>query len=157
MTDYLREDELAWRMSRGQLNAVQLNAMVGDLLGRLSAERTAREQAVERVGVLEESTIALAECGTQWADKFHAAESQLTALREELAALKERWIPVSERLPELGVTVLAFDDSFAVATIVSDEEINDDSFLSNPDHCTASYFKEFFNYWRPLPAPPEGI
>lgn len=62
-------------------NAALKQATASAILRMGNAEQeNSRLQA--RIDVLEESTIALAECGTQWADKYRAAEAQVAQLRD---------------------------------------------------------------------------
>jgi len=74
-------------------------------------------------------------------DNLHAEIKELEA---ELAALREanRWIPVSERLPENGQEILALGRNKTV-----------DSWLYYP--AVEGVFRLEYTHWRPLPEPPE--
>lgn len=70
---------------------------------------------------------------------------------DELLALREanRWIPVSERLPEAGVPVLVMSRYWCANPFVArlhNEYWEGEPILSRPESVT---------HWRPLPAPPE--
>ena len=74
-------------------------------------------------------------------DNLHAEIKELEA---ELAALREanRWIPVSERLPENGQEILALGRSKTV-----------DNWLFY--QAVEGVFRMEYTHWRPLPEPPE--
>jgi hypothetical protein len=69
---------------------------------------------------------------------------ELDACRAELARSEARWIPVTERLPEIDVDVLVcYEGSMWVGSLGEDGEFSDETGRINCDH------------WLPLPAPPE--
>lgn len=79
------------------------------------------------------------------------AESELTRLRADLTALRERmrWVPVSERLPEDGVDVLAVSNSGVTdAYVLFDMD-------GLPDWRRGDYQIRGVTHWQPLPAAPE--
>lgn len=66
------------------------------------------------------------------------AEHELDELRSEVKRLREarRWVPVSERLPDVGGHVLVvYDDGFMLTSTVDE-------------------FDHGVTHWMPLPAPP---
>ena len=56
-----------------------------------------------------------AECGKCWRCRGIKSEATVEQLQSELAALKEsqRWVPVGERLPEIGSNFLVYDKYYA--------------------------------------------
>ena len=103
-------------------------------------------------------------------ETFDALDGEIDKLEAENAALKEaqRWIPVSERLPEDREEVLTID-SFEVyalsvfqkkATVLDDnndwEEVENAFYIKgrgiNPDSKSADYP----THWMPLPELPEA-
>ena len=99
--------------------------------------------------------------------RIGSLEQEVYALRRENAALKEaqRWIPVSERLPEDREEVLTIDsfEAYALsvfqkkATVLDDnnawEEVENAFYIEgrgiNPDSKSADYP----THWMPLPEP----
>lgn len=71
----------------------------------------------------------------------------LNAQRTIIQALEQqRWIPVSERLPELGKKVLCQ----CQANIYEVLKLTVDGWYYNPNHC---YMESFVIAWMPLPEP----
>lgn len=80
-----------------------------------------------------------------------AAADRLEALEAEVSRLKarQRWIPVTERLPEVSMrTLVSIDDCVGVAHFTHD--ISGMYFFS--DH--AGIPLTFVTHWMPLPEPP---
>ncbi len=63
-----------------------------------------------------------------------------------LKTLEQRWIPVNERLPELGERVLCQ----CQANIYEVLKLTVDGWYYNPNHC---YMESFVIAWMPLPQP----
>jgi len=72
-------------------------------------------------------------------------------LEEYIAELEaaQRWIPVSERLPEAGHKVLVLLTDGAISI----DFIHGNDFLGNPDFY--EYWVGDITHWMPLPQPPE--
>lgn len=105
---------------------------------------------------------------------------EIDRLTAELAALKEaqRWIPVTERLPEIGKCVLIRQTYHAFSGERGEYESVTIGYLHQPtDRRCRPYFyyaavsdygdivraesicpgREFVTHWMPLPAPPEQL
>lgn len=80
----------------------------------------------------------------RYADERDMLDEAADAI-EALSANVPQWIPVEERLPEEGRTVLAaFDDVVLIA------------FYGNYTWAEAATFSVFYpTHWMPLPEPPE--
>ena len=66
-----------------------------------------------------------------------------------------KWIPVSERLPDLGEKVVArcrYFDEYRVVWLQQDERLDHPYWSYDGDH---GYHVKFFEYWMPLPEPPK--
>ncbi len=76
-------------------------------------------------------------------DQFQVIEEEYTKMAKELSELRQqnRWIPVSERLPENGEDVLASDGTY-IYLVEYDADL-DDAF-GDVDNIVA---------WTPLPEP----
>ena len=66
-------------------------------------------------------------------------------LREAVAAIREkeerRWIPVTERLPDIGIEVLVYSEDDGICV----------------DYCDGDSFVCYYvTHWMPLPKPPKG-
>ena len=83
----------------------------------------------------------------------NAEEEHLDALDMAISALREqpRWIPVTERLPEVGTTVLTLDKFGHIH----------DRYMYRHQDGTALFTAEYLvtskdvTHWMPLPEPPE--
>lgn len=92
--------------------------------------------------------MATYDCGyEEQSDTANDAATRIERLARENAELKEaqRWVPVSERLPEDGVNVITVDKYGRVSKC----------------NCLKSYVTKYGNYdnvthWQPLPQPPKG-
>ena len=96
---------------------------------------------------------ATLEAGKEWERQryeFDATEAKLAARIAELEAA-QRWIPVSERLPEIGVRVL-FYNSFITnihkGWLSCDEWVSEIGVFYNGDKLKR------ITHWMPLPEPP---
>ena len=93
-------------------------------------------------------------------DLFNAI-SEISKLRKRIAELeeKQRWIPVSERLPEFGTSILFYDSILekinkGTCTALGGNKNNlqwytDDNLFYHGNRC------EYITHWMPLPEPPE--
>jgi len=79
--------------------------------------------------------------------RFYEERKILTARIAELEAA-QRWIPVSERLPEDGEFVLAWDDEI-IEVLEYKNTFGGASFLNIADTTV------YPTHWMPLPEPPE--
>lgn len=86
-------------------------------------------------------------------ETFDALDGEIDKLEAENAALKEtqRWIPVSERLPETYKPVLTVDMSEATQVPVP-------AFYNPDTECWSTHFKYdlWVTHWMPLPELPEA-
>ena len=75
---------------------------------------------------------------------------------EEIKRLHEaeRWIPVSERLPEVNTRMSLFDKKTGFSVYGSMQEWRDDRYLWKTD--VGEYHFSSITHWKPLPQPPEG-
>lgn len=82
----------------------------------------------------------------------NAEDESLKALVDYIAELeeKQRWIPVSERLPEKQSEGECTDD---VLTISSSGYTT--AYYDYADECWVSMFTAEVTHWMPLPQPPE--
>ena len=74
---------------------------------------------------------------------------EINSLYEYIDELKsaQRWVPVSERLPEIGIRVLTSDVTGYIST---DFIVELDMSL-----CTFHLQRKLVTHWMPLPQPPE--
>lgn len=80
------------------------------------------------------------EQSARWEEKLAAANAEIASLREE-----RRWIPVEERLPQPGDTVLMLMDGKDPVS----------GWYEN-GHFHNAYDEPNVTHWQPLPAPPNG-
>ena len=64
----------------------------------------------------------------------------------------DKWIPVSERLPEDGQSVLVYDRIISGCAVVTYEK---GKWKYYEFEHSVEFFKDIFTYWMPLPLPPE--
>lgn len=94
------------------------------------------------------------------ADRIVAAEEYALILKKEIEKLRAqlpRWIPVTERLPEYGVRVLATDmyEGDDYTGIRTREEYPDDADGCWYDEMGRWYAIDDVTHWMPLPKAPE--
>lgn len=83
--------------------------------------------------------------GMDWMERADEAEAALAAERE-----KHRWIPVGERLPEMGDFVMVWfdvDDGNGARGVMT--------YRGDDDMWGDNYANKHVTHWRPLPEPPE--
>ena len=76
------------------------------------------------------------------------AEAERDALRE-----KQRWIPVTERMPELEVPVLVLDQRGNMIVRTLRRLVSDKEAVFRPDGLAP---RKNITHWMPLPGAPEG-
>ena len=83
-----------------------------------------------------------------------AAASLIERLTAENAALREkqRWIPVTERMPELEVSVLVLDRRGNMIVRTLRRLVSDKEAVFRPDGLAP---RKNITHWMPLPEPPE--
>ena len=96
----------------------------------------------------------------QSADRIVAAEESALVLKKEIDRLRgqvPRWIPVTERLPEYGVRVLATDmyEGDDYTGIWTREEYKDDADGCWYDDHGWWHAIDDVTHWMPLPEPPK--
>lgn len=114
-----------------------------------------REHAEWAEGNQWETPITLCDDLAEAADRIEAQAKEIEKLRAQLP----RWIPVTERLPEYGVRVLATDmyEEDDCTGIWTREKYPDD-----PDGCCWIDERGWWHaldevtHWIPLPEPPEA-
>lgn len=81
---------------------------------------------------------------------LHRAVAHIEELEAELAALKEqqRWIPVTERLPEFAEDVHVVD---AIGAVEKGMYIGDDTWLLEGGTLSTPYVR----WWKAFPEPPK--
>lgn len=89
---------------------------------------------------------------------IYEADALLTIMQayDELEAeneLLKRWIPVSERLPEEGQSVIVYDRIASGCEVVT---YGSGEWKYWEFHHSVKFFKDIFTHWMPLPQPPEG-
>jgi len=87
--------------------------------------------------------------GDSIADHILNLESTVDRLQQA-----SRWIPVSERLPEVNTRVSLFDKKTGFSVYGSMQEWRDDRYLWKTD--VGEYHFGSITHWQPLPTPPEG-
>ena len=99
---------------------------------------------------------ATLEAGKEWERQryeFDATEAKLVARIAELEAA-QRWIPVSERLPEDGETVFVIiHDGFE--RFENGNEVARLTYLGNGNWWSWGRERYVVTHWMPLPNPPE--
>lgn len=107
--------------------------------GIIGVMRAAFEQSADRIATVEESALVL--------------KNEIDRLRAQLP----RWIPVTERLPEYGVRVLATDmyEGDDYTGIRTREEYQDDADGCWYDELGRWYAIDDATHWMPLPKVPE--
>lgn len=85
------------------------------------------------------------DCGAKRILKFDKTEEAI----EDWNCRKDRWIPVSERLPEEYTMVLVYDGNN-----IHRAELMKGQWYGIP--YSAGFLSEQVTYWMPFPAPPEG-
>lgn len=146
MFDELDDQKLAEVMSDWCMDEIESHEGIIGMLytaGWVCAELRARLKAYEDTGLMPEE--AKAKLG--WADRTR------TALRNvfgdvgvfDITALRQKWIPVAERLPEDGVQVLACTKHGKPF----------------PSHCRGGAWRVSHSvtitHWMPMPAAPEEV
>ena len=113
-------------------------------------------------------------CIDRLIDWINEAKEEITALAKERKDLEYRlseaeaklpkWIPVKERLPKQGATILAVDNSgdMGVCTFVNakfvGECFGDQAYLDDGgwDRSASKVIGEYVTHWMPLPEPPNN-
>lgn len=123
------------------VNALRLKCGGGKKMERdiIGAMRTAFEQSADRIVAAEESALVL--------------KKEIDRLRGQVP----RWIPVTERLPEYGVRVLATDmyEGDDYTGIWTREEYKDDADGCWYDDHGWWHAIDDVTHWMPLPKAPE--
>ena len=123
------------------VNALRLKCGGGKKMERdiIGAMRTAFEQSADRIVAAEESALVL--------------KKEIDRLRGQVP----RWIPVTERLPEYGVRVLATDmyEGDDYTGIWTREEYKDDADGCWYDDHGWWHAIDDVTHWMPLPEPPK--
>lgn len=112
-----------------------------------------REHAEWAEGNQWETPITLCDDLTEAADLIEAQAKEIEKLRAQLP----RWIPITERLPEYGVRVLAADmyEGNDETGIWTREEYPDDADGCWIDERGWWHAIDEVTHWMPLPEPPE--
>lgn len=89
---------------------------------------------------VETGSLACAGCGHE----HNCSLQGCNILREAVAAIREkeerRWIPVTERLPDIGIEVLVYSEDDGICV----------------DYCDGDSFVCYYvTHWMPLPKPPK--
>ena len=93
-----------------------------------------------------------------WQTRIEKARSELRAYVAELEAA-QRWIPVSERLPEFGAPILFYDSILerinkGTCTALGGNK-NNLQWYTDDDLFYFGNRSEYITHWMPLPTPPE--
>jgi len=107
-----------------------------------------------------ETPITLGDDLAEAADQLENQNAHIAALQQEIETLRgqlPRWIPVTERLPEYGVRVLATDmyEGDDYTGIRTREEYPDDTDGCWYDEMGRWYAIDDATHWMPLPKAPE--
>ena len=90
---------------------------------------------------VETGSLACAGCGHE----HNCSLQGCNILREAVAAIREkeerRWIPVTERLPDIGIEVLVYSEDDGICVDCCDGD---------------SFVCYYVTHWMPLPKPPKG-
>ena len=121
---------------------------------------TLREHAEWQRGNEWETPITLGDDLAKAADRIANQDTHIAALQQEIEKLRgqlPRWIPVTERLPEYGVRVLATDmyEGDDYTGIRTREEYPDDTDGCWYDERGRWYPIDDATHWMPLPKVPE--
>lgn len=104
----------------------------------------------------------------QWCfENSEEAAELINELEQRLAAAEAklpRWIPVGDRLPKPGATILAVDNSgdMGVCTFVNAKFVGEcfgfDAYLNDGgwDCSPSKVIGEYVTHWMPLPEPPNN-
>ena len=119
-----------------------------------------REHAEWQRGNEWETPITLGDDLVEAADRIANQNTHILALQKEIEDLRAqvpRWIPVTERLPEYGVRVLATDmyEGDDYTGIRTREEYPDDADGCWYDEMGRWYAIDDATHWMPLPKAPE--
>lgn len=122
----------------GDQNCVSvMQKYAADLIERLTAENADLRKEIE----WKDMVIALAQ------KEQAKAEAERDALRE-----KQRWIPVTERFPELEVPVLVLDRRGNMIVRTLRRLVSDKEAVFRPDGLAP---RKNITHWMPLPEAPE--
>jgi len=97
-------------------------------------------------------------CGRTHYEGFRCLICDATEMARELLERREadRWIPVSERLPEDRKPVLVFTVGLSKPDGIRMASFNKDQPLSMFWHGQIAGYGKGVTHWRPLPAPPDA-
>jgi len=119
---------------------------------------TTLEQMIEKINrrpIQESFEHAIVGASLVSAARIQDKVFEIQDLKAELAELRERarWIPVSERLPEDGRSVLLYDRLISGVELATYEKGK--WYLGGGSETTVENAKDIFTYWQHLPEPPE--
>jgi phage shock protein A len=150
---------VAEKLEQEHDTATQLSSGVIRLTDELDQLREKLEQAEQEESRLK-ALIAEAdeECGSLIWRSDHSrilskSEARIKELEQELTAIRERdrWIPVSEKLPEVGQEVEIFTTSMRRFIVIRDGNYFEFCLQGTR---YAFHWQDDVTHWRPLPAPP---
>ncbi len=94
--------------------------------------------------------------GVLWKQDRQTFESVTRIIADTYAEAFPRWIPCSERMPEVGVEVLITNGKRKVVATVS-EFITPARWCIDQGETIAVVSTNQYGYWQPLPQPPEAV